>query len=111
MYIGNVIRDPTGSLWVVTAVNDHAGIVQAVSFDAENCSATQRLSNYEREQTCGCGDWPELRGIPQEDCADCHGTGRYTVQVTGWEHSEVLAPTVQEFILRGVKRSFGIMKG
>jgi hypothetical protein len=103
---GNVIKAPGGDLWIVIDVNDD--VISAVSFDCENCSATQKLDDHERNETCHCGDCPEYQGEPQEDCEDCHGTGRYTKKIKGWRHSKIVASTVKEFIMKGVKRQFGI---
>ena len=109
MRTGNVIRAPGGDLWIVTDVNDHGErpTVSAVSFDSENCSAVQRLDDHEQKETCECGDHPDFMGEPQEGCVDCHGTGRFVKKIVGWKHSKVLAPNVKEFILKGVRKSFG----
>ncbi len=108
MRTGNVIRDPSGGMWIVVEVHDYGdpSCVEAVSFDSENCSAMQRLDDHEKEITCHCGDFPELDGQPQADCEDCHGTGSYVVKVKGWKRSKILAPTVKDFLLRGIKRQF-----
>lgn len=101
---GNVIESPDGGKWIVSDVDQR--LVHAVAFDAENCSATQRLEDHEQERRCRCGENDE--GIPQEDCEHCHGRGSYVVKVKGWKHSKVLAANVKEFILKGVKRTWGI---
>lgn len=110
---GNVIRDPGkhGSLWIITAVHDYGDqpTVQAVSFDSENCSATQLLNDHERERVCACCH--DFTTTPELDCETCHGTGRYMEKIDGWGRSEVLAPNVQEFILRAVKKQFGMFRG
>jgi hypothetical protein len=104
MRIGNVIRDPDGSLWIVSNINDYGPTptVSAVSFHHEQVVATQRLDDHTRMETCvECTD---------EDCEDCHGIGSFPRDIVGWKHSEVLARNVQDFLLAGVKRTFGITK-
>ena len=81
-------------------------LVEAVAFDAENVSATQYLEDHTEEVTCQCGDYPEFQGAPQEDCEDCHGTGRYLRTIKGWKHSKVLAPNAKAFIDRRLSRVF-----
>ncbi len=113
LYIGNVIRPPKEHgdwLWIVSAVHDYGvrPTVEAVCFNASNCSAVQRLDDHDDERQCACGDDEYQQGEPVSDCADCHGTGRYTKHVKGWKHSKVVAQCVEEFIMQGVKRSFKI---
>lgn len=76
-----------------------------MSFDFENVSAAQRLDDYEREETCPCGDHC---GAALDDCEQCHGTGRFTRKVIGWKRSKVLAPNVKAFILRRVMKGFDL---
>ena len=104
MRIGNVIESPGGGKWIVTSVS--TDVVQAVAFDSEGCLATQRLDNHTREEMCDCTD--QWQYEPDDACETCHGTGRYQRMVVGWRHSTVLAPTVQAFILNGVKKVWGL---
>jgi hypothetical protein len=111
-YSGNVIEAPErGGKWIVIRCDDadkSDGVVTALSFDSENCSAVQRLNDHDRNDTCHCesytGDGEYDGNDP--DCERCHGTGSYVVHVKGWKHSKLLAPTVQDFILRGIKRAW-----
>ena len=109
MRTGNVIRDPGGSLWIVSDVHDNPAnpVVEAIAFDAENVSACQRLDDHDRTETCQCVRVVAFMGEPQEDCEDCHGTGRFVRHIKGWKHSEVLASNVQEFIMKGLKSTWG----
>lgn len=110
--IGNVIKSPDGGMWIVTKCDER--IVQAVSFDTENCSAVQQLDDHTRNETCH--DCMEECGYAEEndedytnpDCETCHGTFRYERKIKGWKHSKVLATTVRNFILSGVKKTWGI---
>ena len=103
---GNVIKCPSGNLWIVSDVHDTT--VEAISFDSENCSAVQRLDDHTRQQTCSCGDNEYDQGEPQTDCEDCHGSGRYLKRIKGWKHSRVLALTVQEFIRKRALKAFEV---
>lgn len=105
---GNVIKAPGGDLWIVTDVNDE--LMSAVSFDSENCSATQKLDDHEREDTCHCEVYDEKDEYAgnDPDCDDCHGTGRIKKKIKGWRHSKILAPTVKDFILKGIKKQFSL---
>ena len=97
MRIGNVIQSPCGGIWIVTDVHDD--VVCAVSFDSENCSAGQRLDDHERMETCGdCYDYPN------EECETCHGQRDYKKPIVGWKHAKVLAPTVRDYIMQGVRK-------
>lgn len=112
MRTGNVIRDPQGDLWIVAEVHDDGPNphVEAICFDSENVSAVQRLDDHDRNESCGCEQYGangEYDGHA-EDCTDCHGTGRYVKHIKGWKHSKVLASNVQEFIMKGVKKGFGL---
>jgi hypothetical protein len=98
---GNVIRCPSGLLWVVVGISDKQ--VHAVSFDSENVSATARLKDRTYDADC-----PHCYDERMDDCEHCQGKGRITVVERGWENAEVLAPNVREFIMRAVRRTFGI---
>ena len=106
MRTGNVIRCPSGSLWIVTDV--HEMTVKAIAFDAESVSAVQHLDDYTREDICGCGDHLEFVGEPRSDCERCQGAGRYTRLIKGWGESEVLARSVKEFIMKRAAKVFDI---
>lgn len=94
-------------MWVVSRV--HADTIEAISFDSENCSATQRRrKDHDREYTCFCGDDEYHEGTPDPDCETCKGTGRYTKLIVGWDRSEVLATNVKDFILAGFKKAMRI---
>jgi transposase len=99
MRIGNVIESPDGSKWIVTEINDR--VVSAVAFDASNSSATARLDDYERVESCRC------EGM-DNGCPCCGGTNSVTVQVKGWKRSKVLADCVQDFILARIKKTWGL---
>ena len=75
--------------------------VEAVAFDAENCSAVQRLDDHEREEACHCGDG---------DCETCKGAGHYVKKVLGWKRSRVLAPNVQAYIEQALRRQFRLAR-
>ncbi len=100
MRIGNVVRAPSGSLWIISAIDDK--VVRAVSFDSENCTATQQLEDHEDsrhryEEYC-----------EEETCQDgCIGH-KCMVPVAGWKHSKVEASSVRQFILNGVTKQFGM---
>jgi len=85
------------------------GVVAAISFDSENCSAVQRLEDSERTQSCHCGyEDEDEHWTHDDDCEHCHGTGEYVVKTKGWKHSKVLASNVQDFILKGIKKAWNL---
>ncbi len=100
---GSPFTDPNGDTWIVSDVRDYGDkpTIDAIAFDAENVTATQRLDDYDRDMTCPCDG--DIR-----DCETCHGNGWYVQHVKGWKHSKVLAPTVQEFMMKGFKKAMGI---
>lgn len=97
MKIGNVIKDPEGSLWIVNGV--FHDIIMAVSFDSQNVSACAMREDHTQSRACYCDD---------RECQSCHGTGSYLVNVKGWDRSEVLAASVKDFILNGVKKIWNL---
>jgi hypothetical protein len=102
IFTGNVIEDPSGNKWIVSDTTDTH--IHAVAFDAENCSAVQPLEDWLDSRTChGCLDHG-----PDLGCETCHGTMSYDVNVKGWKRSKVLATNVRDFILKGVKKTWGI---
>jgi hypothetical protein len=106
MRIGNVIRPPDSrDLWIVTSVSDR--LVSAVSFDSENCTATQRLEDSTQHRDCECMNLMDGGG-PDTACERCHGSGAVTVIVKGWKHAKVIAPSAQAFLLDGVKKLWGL---
>lgn len=104
MRIGNVIEAPGGGRWVVVNVMEH--VVDAVSFDHENVRATQKLEDYTHTVDCSCTQ--EWTTEPDAACEWCHGEGRYLERHQGWKHAKVLAPTVQAFMLNGLKLIWGL---
>lgn len=112
MRTGNVIRDPEGSLWIVSEVHDGSDkpTVEAIAFDAENVSAVQRLDDHDRNESCSCerhtSDGDYAGNDP--DCEFCHGYGRYIKHIKGWKHSKVLARNVQEFIINRMKKVWSL---
>ena len=111
-HIGNVIESPEGSKWIVSEVRDHGErpVLEAISFDSENCSAVQLLEDHDDNRHCACetyGPGDEYEGNDPE-CTDCHGTGTYVVHVKGWKRSKVLAYCVQDYIISKAKKAFGL---
>jgi hypothetical protein len=99
-FIGNVVEDPSGYKWIVSRVTDDN--VEAVSFDSESVLTVQQLEDHKETRTCYECDY-------DHNCEHCNGMGYTTIEVKGWQqHAKVLAVNVKEFILQGVRRTWGI---
>jgi len=94
-----VIEAPTGDKWIVTEVRETN--ISAVSFNSENVSATQKLDDFIDRRWCQTCEGTD------EDCQFCRN-GWLDVPVKGWKHSKVLARSVEEFILNGIKKTWGL---
>jgi hypothetical protein len=100
---GNVIKSPCGGLWIVAEIR--GDLVEAIAFDAANCTATQRLDDHTDNRECGGGECDD------EECQRCYGRGTYVADIKGWRHSKVLAESAQDYIARTLRRAAASVRG
>ncbi|MCE5225254.1 MAG: hypothetical protein LLG05_05275 [Porphyromonadaceae bacterium] len=101
LMIGNVIKTKEGNIEIVTGTSDD--YTRTVSAEYSNSSAGYPTEDVGERGSCICLDGC---GHPQSDCVHCGGTGEVTQIRYGSNSAEVLAKTVKEYILNGLKKNF-----
>jgi hypothetical protein len=99
---GNIIKSPSGSLWIVTDINEK--YMSAVSFDSTNCSLGCSKESKRQPRQCECVDYA---GESDSECEICNGTGENFLIYPGYDDFEFVASTVKDFI---VNRALSIFK-
>jgi len=102
--IGNIVKSPYGSLWIVTEIDDK--YMRAVSFEYTNSSLGCSKETTKRgKHQCGCVD---NYGEADPQCTNCEGSGEAVTVFAGYEEYEFVASTVKEFITSRMMRIFSL---
>ncbi len=96
---GNVIKTKYGHIEIVTDAKED--YIKTVFFDVTSASAGHRLKDYDIKKRCYCNE-----GHGDDPSCECKGTGEYTQTIYGFEHAELLASNVKEYILDRLTKNF-----